>query len=83
LELLDGVARLLAASQPGKGERAAQLFAFVLGHPASDKPTQDGAERGLAGLAAQLTPDAIVTAQERAKEVELENLVAEVLEEIG
>jgi len=83
LELLDGVARLLTASQPGKGERAAQLFAVVLDHPASDKPTKDGAERGLAGLAAQLTPDAILTAQEQAKGVELEVLVGDVLEEIG
>ena len=34
-------------------------------------------------LAAQLTSDAIVTAQARAKEVELGVLVAEVLEEIS
>ena len=83
LELLDGVARLLTASQPGTEERAAQLFALVLGHPASDRPTKEGAERGLADLAAHLAPDAMVRAQERASTADLEVLVAEVFEEIS
>jgi predicted ATPase/DNA-binding SARP family transcriptional activator/uncharacterized protein HemY len=83
LELLDGVARLLAASQPGKEELVAQLFAVVMDHPASDKPTKDGAQRGLAELSAQLTPDAIVAAQEQARGVDLEVLVDDVLAEIG
>ena len=82
LEALDGVARLLAASEPGKEERAAGLFAFVLGYPASDKPTEDGADRGLADLADHLSPDAMATAQERAKTADLKMLVAEVLDEL-
>jgi tetratricopeptide (TPR) repeat protein len=82
LEVLDGVARLLVASEPGKEERAAELFAFVSGHPAGDKPTKDGAEGGLADLAAHLSPDALVTAQERAKTLDLDGLVAEILDEL-
>ena len=82
LEALDGVARLLVASEPGKEERAAELFAFVLGHPASDKPTEDDAERGLADLAAHLSLDAMATAQERAKTADLDMLVAEILDEL-
>jgi predicted ATPase/DNA-binding SARP family transcriptional activator/uncharacterized protein HemY len=83
LEALDGVGRLLVASEPGKEERAAELFVFVLGHPASDKPTKDDAEGGLADLAAHLSSDALVAAQERAKALDLDGLVAKTLDELG
>lgn len=83
LEVLGGAARLLAASQGGRQEAAAQLLAFVLSHPASNKPTRDAAERRLAELATQLSPEAMATAQERGQADHLERVVAEMLAELG
>jgi predicted ATPase/DNA-binding SARP family transcriptional activator/Flp pilus assembly protein TadD len=82
LEALAGIATLLAASQPEERERAAELYTFVLNHPASDKPMQDRVERELADLASQLSPQALAAAQERAETRELEVIVAEILAEI-
>jgi tetratricopeptide (TPR) repeat protein len=82
LETVAGIATLLAASQPGEQEWAAELYAFVLHHPASDRPMQDKVQRELDHLASQLSPEALSAAQQRAETSELEMIVAEILAEI-
>jgi tetratricopeptide (TPR) repeat protein len=82
LEALAGIATLVAANQPEEREWAAELYTFVLHHPASDRPMQDRVERELANLAARLSPQDLSAAQERAKARELEVIVAEILAEI-
>ncbi len=80
LEVLAGVATLLAAAGAQEQARAAELFAFVRQHPASDEPTQNRAEQGLADLAAQMLPDTVFAAQAWGEAAELEQVVTELLD---
>jgi predicted ATPase len=69
--------------QPAALERAAELCAFVLAHPASEKPTQDMAAARLAELEAKLPPPALAAARARGQAAQLEVVVAELLGELG
>jgi tetratricopeptide (TPR) repeat protein len=65
------------------GLRAAELCAFVLAHPATDKPTRDIAAARLAGLEGKLPPQALAAARARGQAAQLEVVVAELLGELG
>jgi predicted ATPase/DNA-binding SARP family transcriptional activator len=74
---LVGTARLLAAK--GERERAAELLALVLHHPATWQWAKDRAAPLVAELEAKLSPDALAAAQERGRTRDLETTVAELL----
>jgi predicted ATPase/DNA-binding SARP family transcriptional activator/Tfp pilus assembly protein PilF len=82
LEALAETATLLAASETGDRAQVAELLSFVQQHPASDKPTRQKVEQGLAGLAKELAPETMALALERGKERDLETIVAEILREV-
>jgi tetratricopeptide (TPR) repeat protein len=79
LEVLAGIATLMAEGEREDVARAARLFAFVHDHPASDEPTKGRAVRGLAEVASHLPPQTLAAAQERGAGGELGGIVAEVL----
>jgi predicted ATPase len=79
---LVGIARLLLAAG-GEMERASELLALVLHHPASWQWTKDRAAPPIAGLEAELSPDVLAAAQERGRACELESSVAELLVELS
>jgi predicted ATPase/DNA-binding SARP family transcriptional activator len=78
---LVGTARLLAAE--GEKERASELLALVLHHPASWQWAKDRAAPLIAQLEAELSPDALAAAQERGQARDLEATVADLLVELG
>jgi len=75
LEIIVGIAKLLNTGEIAKQQQAAELYAFVQHHPASDKPTRDLAEIGLQALEAKLAPDMLAEARSRGATAELEELL--------
>jgi predicted ATPase/DNA-binding SARP family transcriptional activator len=73
---LVGVARLLAKT--GEPERAVELLAFVLYHPASWQKTKDRAGHLYAKLSAELPSTTVIAAEERGKRYQLEEVVAQI-----
>jgi hypothetical protein len=63
-------------------ETAAVGLATVAGHPASSVRTRDKAKHLLDDLALQLSPETIATARERHEGKTLDDVIAEMLEEI-
>jgi len=78
---LAGTATLLAAE--GEKERALELLALVLHHPASWQWTKDRAAALVAELEAELSPDAVAAALEHGRTRDLAATVAELLAELG
>jgi predicted ATPase/DNA-binding SARP family transcriptional activator/Tfp pilus assembly protein PilF len=79
LEILSGVAVAMATGDAQEQKKAAELFACVLAHPASDQPTQDRAQRGLAELASALPSITLTTARERGQARDVRQVAAEIL----
>lgn len=79
LDALAGLSALLA--REGEGERAVELLALVLDHPASEKPTREKAQRQMAALAPQLSATVVASAQERGKARELAAVIEALLTE--
>jgi predicted ATPase/class 3 adenylate cyclase len=79
--ILVGVAGLLAAE--GEKERALELLALVLRHPAAWQWTKDRAALLAAELKADLPPDVVVAAQARGQALDLDGTVQELLVELG
>jgi tetratricopeptide (TPR) repeat protein len=79
VEALVGTAAIAARQQPPA--RAVELLTVALRHldRATDKKTRDQAERLVAELAAQLSPQELAAAQERARESTLDAVVATLL----
>ncbi len=77
LDTLVGLATLL--SREGTIERALELLAHVLNHPASMKETRDRAERLRAEWEAQLTPQQVEAVQARAQARTFKAIVEEIL----
>jgi hypothetical protein len=75
------IAELLAAE--GEGERALELLALVLHHPASWQHTRDRAASLVTELEAELPPAVAVVAWERGRTRDLNATVAELLDEFG
>jgi len=82
LDILVGLATLWVADEPEKveQERAIELLALVLHHPASEQETKDKAGRLLAELVSSLPPALATAAQERGKAGKLDTILMEVLE---
>jgi tetratricopeptide (TPR) repeat protein len=80
LDVLACMAQL--AAKMAQNERAAELLALVVQHPASSLQTRNKAERLLSELGSQVPPEALATARERSKGVKLEEIVGGVLQEI-
>ncbi len=81
LDILVGMAGSLVKEGETAQERAAELLAFALHHPATLKETKDRAARLLAELESQLPPQVMVAAQERGKARKLEEVVEALLGE--
>jgi tetratricopeptide (TPR) repeat protein len=77
---LVGTARLLAAG--GEGERAAELLALVVHHPASWQWAKDRASPLIAQLQLELPPGVWAAARERGQGRDLESTMAELLLEL-
>jgi predicted ATPase/DNA-binding SARP family transcriptional activator/Flp pilus assembly protein TadD len=82
LEVLAGIAILLISSEPQRRKEAAKLLAFVEYHPSSETLTKKRAERRLAELAVQLSPEEMTSARHAGKTSEMELVVAEIIGEI-
>jgi len=80
LEVLVGLAALVA--QEGAGERAIELLALALQHPAGRQRTRDRAGRLLGELASGLPPKVVTAAQERGRQRDLWATGHELLEEL-
>jgi len=78
LNALVGVASISA--QHGEPERAVELLALVLHHPAADQVTRDRAQKLLTELESELTPEAFAAATARGRVRELEEVAAGILE---
>jgi tetratricopeptide (TPR) repeat protein len=81
LEISAEIGALLAAQEQCDQERAAELLAFVSGHPLADKWTAQRAQGTLSELAPSLPPEAWAAAQERARSDTLDSIVRLVLDE--
>lgn len=79
LRHLVGVARLLAHT--GDTARALELLAFIMVHPVSWQETKDWAGRLFEELTAELTPESVDAARERAKSLTLDEIVTRILPE--
>jgi tetratricopeptide (TPR) repeat protein len=75
------IAALLAAE--GKRERALELLALVLHHPANWQYTTERAESLVAELEAELPPDMAAAAWERGRARDLDATVAELMDELA
>ena len=90
LDVLVGLATLLAHTERGVREgnaallveRASELVALVLHHPASVKETRERAQRLLDELQAELPPAVFAAAEERGQARDLQATVAELLVEL-
>ena len=80
LDALSGAAHLLARG--GQGERAVELLALVIQHPAVHQGTRDGAQRLLSRLESELPPEVLAAARGRGEARDLEATAAEVLVEL-
>jgi predicted ATPase/DNA-binding SARP family transcriptional activator len=78
-DALAGLGRLLAASDPGKiaAEKAVEMLAFVLQHPASTQESKDRAAILLTGLGGRLSPAIAAAAKERGQARDLHSIVEE------
>jgi hypothetical protein len=76
-----GVAYLL--SKVEDQEKAVELLALALYHPASMLATRDRAARLLLEMGALLPPDVLAAAKERGQAFDLEATVAELLLKLG
>jgi predicted ATPase/DNA-binding SARP family transcriptional activator len=81
LEALNGFAHLSART--GEPERAVELLALVLSHPASAQECKDRAARLQAELTTELSPELVGAAQERGRARGLDATVAELLSGTG
>jgi tetratricopeptide (TPR) repeat protein len=81
LATFDGIAMLLAGE--GEKEKALEILALVLHHPASIELTRDRAASLIAELEAELSPDVVAAAKARGKVRDLDATVAELLDELG
>ena len=79
LEALVGVALLQAKA--GRYVQAAELLGLVMNHPALDEETKQYADPVLATLREAFPADQLEAALERGKSLDLEAVVAEILEE--
>ncbi len=77
LDILTGFAELFSGQ--GRTAQAMELLTFPLNHAASKKETKDKASHLFAKLAAELPDQVIVTVQEKGKVGQLEEMVAEML----
>jgi tetratricopeptide (TPR) repeat protein len=77
LYILTGLAMLLAESGAGDAEqeRAVELLALVLHHPASEQETKDKANRLLDELKSSLPSEMVTAAQERGQAGRLDTIV--------
>lgn len=80
LKILAGIGSLLVST--GRDETAAGLLAAVTQHPTSTWATRSRAERLLGELATRLPVEALARAQARAADLDLDTVVAQVLEEL-
>jgi tetratricopeptide (TPR) repeat protein len=80
LSALAGMAHLLA--HEAEPERALELLALVLEHPATFQVTRDRAQRLLTQLESALSPEAVAAATARGQGRELEVTAAELLREL-
>jgi hypothetical protein len=81
LEAIAGFGYVLART--GEPERAVELLALVLDHPASTQECKDRAARLQAELTTELPPELVRKAQERGRARDLDETVAELLSESG
>jgi tetratricopeptide (TPR) repeat protein len=81
LDVVVGVAYLL--SKVEDQEKAVELLALALYHPASMLATRDRAARLLLEMGALLPPDVLAAAKERGQAFDLEATVAELLLKLG
>jgi tetratricopeptide (TPR) repeat protein len=81
LHALTGLAHLLARA--GEPERALELLALILDHPASHQEFASRAARLEAELRVELPPDVVEAALERGRARELDATVAELLSKSG
>jgi len=72
-----GLGSLLAREE--EPERAVELLALALHHPATDQVTRDRAQELLAGLESTLPPEAFAAATARGQTLDLEEVAAEML----
>ena len=70
-------------AEEGEKERALELLALVLHHPISWQWAKDRAAPLVAQLEAELSPDVAAAAWERGRASDLEETVAELLDELG
>ncbi len=77
LEALTGLAWVL--SREGGPQKALEMLAAVLRHPASDRETRERAELLLTDLQTSLSPETVATALERGAEREIEQVLEEFL----
>ncbi len=77
LDVLTGIAQLCGAA--GEVERALELVAFILQHPASEQQTRVQVEPLRAGFAARLSAEAAATAEARGRLLELDGIAAGIL----
>jgi hypothetical protein len=78
---LVGFATLLA--QTGGPERAVELLALVVHHPATWQVTRDRAHRLLAELAGMIPPDRAASAQEHGSQLSVDAVVADIVNQYG
>jgi len=78
-DALAGLGRLLAASDPGKiaAEKAVEMLALVLQHPASTQESKDRAAILLTGLESRLSSAIAAAAKERGQARDLQSIVEE------
>jgi hypothetical protein len=81
LHALTGVAHLLAHA--GEPERALEILALILGHPASHQEFRSRAARLQAELIAELPPEVVEAALERGRARDLDATTAELLSASG
>ena len=80
LSILAGISSLLVRT--GRHERAAEVAAAVLHHPAGTWVTRARAERLLSELASHLPQETLAQAQAHAATLDLDTLAAQLLEEL-
>jgi hypothetical protein len=79
MDVVVGMAHVLAWEETL--EQAVELLAFAVHHPATREVERNRARQLLAQLQPQLTPDALTSATARGEARELEEVVAELLDE--
>jgi tetratricopeptide (TPR) repeat protein len=81
LDVVLGIAHVLSKTE--EQEKAVELLALVLRHPASMLITRDRADRLLSEMDALLPPHVLAAAKEHGQALDLETTVAELLLELG